>query len=69
MYAHLPELGLTGWHEDTLEDSASTGEWIRRFEAGVVSAHVWAAAVTQDPTRNRAVVHRLRATRPLHTPE
>ncbi|ATL72524.1 hypothetical protein CRH09_39835 (plasmid) [Nocardia terpenica] len=60
MYVHMPELGVTSWHDDTLEDSASIDEWIGRFDAGVVSAHVWAAAITQDATRNRAVLQRLR---------
>ncbi|WP_280404550.1 hypothetical protein [Nocardia brasiliensis] len=60
MYVHMPELGITSWHHDTLESGASTDEWARRFDAGVVSAHVWAAAISQDVNGNRVVLKRLR---------
>jgi len=59
-YVHMPELGVTSWQDNTLKDSASVDAWIGRFDAGVVSAHVWAAAITQDATGNRTVLQRLR---------
>lgn len=59
-YVHMPELGATSWQDNPLEDSTSIDTRIARFDAGLMSAHVWAAAITQDPTRNRAVIRRLR---------
>lgn len=59
MSLHMPELGRTSWLENTLENKASINAWIGRYYAGVPSAHAWAAAITQDAARNRAVLQRL----------
>ncbi|WP_216898404.1 hypothetical protein [Nocardia alni] len=58
-YTHMAELGVTSWEGNTLEDSASIDTWIDRLEAGIPSAHTWALAMTQDHTRNRAVLQRI----------
>jgi hypothetical protein len=59
-YMHMPQLGATSWHDDTLADSASIDGWIDRFDAGVPSAHAWAAAIMRDAAGNRSVLQRFR---------
>ncbi|WP_157110887.1 hypothetical protein [Nocardia anaemiae] len=61
LYIHMPELGTTAWESNTLDGAESIRAWIDRFDLGVVSAHVWAAAIALDPDRNRNVLSRLRA--------
>lgn len=57
-YTHLPELGPTPtWVSDTRE---STDAWAALFDQRAVAAHVWAAAITLDPSANRAAIARLR---------
>lgn len=54
---HMPELGVTKWQENTL---TCADAWAARYYDGVPSAHAWAAAITQNPNRNRWVLDRLR---------
>ena len=61
LYIHMPELGPTTWESNTLDGADSSRAWIDRFDEGIVSAHVWAAAIALDPGRNRNVLSRLRA--------
>lgn len=57
-YTHLPELGpAPTWVSDTRE---STDAWVALFDQRAVAAHVWAAAITLDPSGNRAAIARLR---------
>jgi hypothetical protein len=58
-YRHLPDLGVIGWQENTLMDSASIDAWVDRFGAGVVPAHAWVLAMAQERDRNRSVLQRI----------
>jgi hypothetical protein len=59
---YIPELGAITWQQKTL-NRASTDDWIRRFDAGAPSAHVWAAATALNAA-NRAVLKRLGTGKP-----
>ncbi|MGF6882550.1 hypothetical protein ABIA39_001492 [Nocardia sp. GAS34] len=55
-YLHLPDLEPIIWDDDTVPQSAA---WIDRMAAGVVVAHVWAAAMALDATRNHGVLEHI----------
>ncbi|WP_194817964.1 hypothetical protein [Nocardia sp. XZ_19_385] len=59
IYTHMPELGPTNWDDNTLKAAKQTQTWIRHFHLGVISAHVWVAALALDPDRNRNLLKRL----------
>ena len=52
-YLHLPDLEPIIWDDDTTPQSAG---WIDRMAEGVIVAHVWAAAMALDSTRNHGVL-------------
>ncbi len=58
-YVHLAELEPITFDGDTLDQRSTIQDWIDRVEAGVISAHVWAAALALDADRNRAVLGEL----------
>ncbi|WP_039800297.1 hypothetical protein [Nocardia araoensis] len=57
-YTHLPELGPTPTCVGDTREHTDT--WIALFDQRAVAAHVWAAAITLDPSANRAAMARLR---------
>ncbi|MER7453718.1 hypothetical protein ABTW96_25920 [Nocardia beijingensis] len=58
-YVHLPELEPITFDSDTLDRRSTIHDWIDRVQTGVISAHVWAAALALDAQRNRAVLAQL----------
>ncbi|MEU2041929.1 hypothetical protein [Nocardia niwae] len=58
-YVHLPELEPITFDSDTLDQRSTIHDWIDRVQTGVISAHVWAAALALDAQRNRAVLAQL----------
>ncbi|WP_043738881.1 hypothetical protein [Nocardia asiatica] len=58
-YVHLAELEPITFDGDTLEGPATVRDWIDRVATGVVSAHVWAAALALDADRNGAILGEL----------
>ncbi|MEV6258207.1 hypothetical protein ACIHAX_09025 [Nocardia sp. NPDC051929] len=57
-YTHLPELGPTP--TSVGDTRRCTDAWIALFDQRAVAAHVWAAAITLDPSANHAAIARLR---------
>ncbi|WP_433207763.1 hypothetical protein ACQP1G_22610 [Nocardia sp. CA-107356] len=58
-YVHLPDLEPITWDSDTLDKRSTTRDWMDRVENGIISAHIWAAALTLDANRNRSVLQQL----------
>ncbi|WP_174189668.1 hypothetical protein, partial [Nocardia barduliensis] len=58
-YVHLAELEPMTFDGDTLARPGTIRDWIDRVENGVISAHVWAAALALDADRNLAVLGQL----------
>jgi hypothetical protein len=58
-YVHMPGLEPMAWDSDTLDERSTILDWFERVDKGVISAHVWAAAVALDANRNRSVLEEL----------
>jgi hypothetical protein len=58
-YVHMPELEPITFDDDTLDQRSTIHDWIDRVQTGVISAHVWAAALALDAQRNRSVLAQL----------
>ncbi|MBF6330215.1 hypothetical protein [Nocardia transvalensis] len=58
-YLYLPDLEPIGWDADTLDRRSTIDDWFDRAYRGIVSAHVWAAALALDATRNHTILGQL----------
>ncbi|WP_107661196.1 hypothetical protein [Nocardia suismassiliense] len=60
-YIHASERGPTSWQNDTLDGQQTIDTWLSHLRADIVTAQVWAAAVSLSPDQNLAVVRGIRA--------